>query len=166
MMDLFIQIRDGQPYQHPIFGDNFREAFPHVDVNNLPPEFARFERIECPNNATTFQVDEVSYQWIDGIVKDVWTVRDMNQQERDEKIQQITDRLYRKVQDSKVFTQLEIDKAATEQIKQLWVEYLAALNNWVLVDPLTPKLPKAPVIQDDGTVYTVNDSGSAPDVIE
>ena len=42
MMELFIQIRNGQPFEHPIFGDNFRQAFPDVDVDNLPPEFARF----------------------------------------------------------------------------------------------------------------------------
>ena len=44
-MELFIQIRDGLPFGHPIYGDNFRQAFPDVDLENLPPEFARFERI-------------------------------------------------------------------------------------------------------------------------
>jgi hypothetical protein len=47
-MELFIRIKDGLPFEHPIFGDNFRDAFPDVDVNNLPPEFARFERVEPP----------------------------------------------------------------------------------------------------------------------
>ncbi len=50
-MRLFIQIRDGQPYEHPIFEDNFIMAFPHIDVNNLPSEFALFERIENPRVA-------------------------------------------------------------------------------------------------------------------
>lgn len=81
-MELFIQIRDGQPFQHPILGDNFREVFPQIDPNNLPPEFARFERIAPPQ----FGVYEVlvgpSYQWINGIVKDVWLVRPMSAQEK------------------------------------------------------------------------------------
>lgn len=81
MMELYIRIVDGKPFEHPIFGDNFREAFPNVDVNNLPPEFARFERITCPYLATTFQVDEVSYQWVGDVVKDVWSVRDMTAEE-------------------------------------------------------------------------------------
>lgn len=165
-MELYIQIRDGRPYQHPILGDNFREAFPHVDVNNLPTEFARFERIACPNEATTFQVDEVSYQWVNGIVKDVWVVRDMTEQERQQKLQEITDRLLQSVENYKVISQWEIDNAATDQIKQLWVEHLAALNAWTLVDPLQPKLPKPPVMADDETVYTINDAGTAPNVIE
>jgi hypothetical protein len=81
-MRLFIQIRDGQPYEHPIFGDNFIQAFPHIDPDNLPPEFALFERIENPRVANTYQVDEVTYQWVGGIVKDVWTVREMTVEEK------------------------------------------------------------------------------------
>jgi hypothetical protein len=85
-MELFIQIRDGQPYKNPIFIDNFRDAFPGVDVNNLPPEFAKFERV--PQNVTPgpLEVAEVSYQWFDTIVKDVWFVRPMTDQEKAEKI--------------------------------------------------------------------------------
>jgi len=81
-MRLFIQIRDGQPFEHPIFEDNFIQAFPHIDPDNLPPEFAPFERVENPRVAGTYQVDEVSYQWVDGVVKDVWTVREMTVEEK------------------------------------------------------------------------------------
>jgi hypothetical protein len=88
-MELFIQIRDGQPFQHPIFGDNFREAFPHVDTNNLPPEFARFERIQPPAVGVYEVLLGPSYQWTDGIVKDVWLVRPMNAQEKTAKQEQV-----------------------------------------------------------------------------
>lgn len=47
-MDLFIRVVDGKPFEHPIMGDNFRAAFPDIDIDNLPPEFARFERIAPP----------------------------------------------------------------------------------------------------------------------
>lgn len=164
-MELFIQIRDGQPYQHPILGSNFRKAFPDIDVNNLPPEFARFERIQSQNEVTQFQVDEVSYQWIDGIVKDVWTVREMTEQERQAKIQEITEYVLKSIDQFKIFAQAEIDNAPTEEIRQLWIEHLEALNNWVLVDPLDPKYPPIPAMEDDETVYTINDSGAAPNVI-
>lgn len=80
-MNLYIRIVDGQPFEHPILEENFVAAFPNVDTSNLPPEFARFERVECPNLAKTFQVDEVHYEWFDGIVKDVWTVREMTEEE-------------------------------------------------------------------------------------
>lgn len=165
-MELFIQIRNGQPFEHPIFGDNFRQAFPHIDVNDLPPEFARFERLECPENATMFQVDVVSYQWVNGIVKDVWTVRNMTDEERAAKTEQIRNEVLKKWNTYKQVSQWEIDNAATDQIRQLWVDHLAALNAWVLVDPLQPKFPPPPVMADDETVYTINDAGAAPNVIE
>ena len=113
-----------------------------------------------------FQVDQVSYQWVNGIVKDVWAVRDMTEQEREQKIQEITEHLLKRVEGYKVISQAEIDNAATEHIKQLWINYLAALNAWVLVDPLNPKLPYPPVMEDDETVYTISDPGVAPSVIE
>jgi hypothetical protein len=165
-MELFIQIRDGQPFEHPIFGDNFRAAFPHINVNNLPPEFARFERIACPEEATGFQIDEVTYQWVDGIVKDVWSVRPMNDSERATKIQELTERAYVIRDNSLRYAQTAIDQAPTETIKQLWINYLSEWDAWVLVDPTQPKFPKVPVILEDGTVYTTNNSGSAPNVIE
>jgi len=85
-MELYIQVRNGQPFEHPIFGDNFRHAFPGIDVDNLPPEFAVFQRV--PQNVTPgpFEVAEVSYQWFDKIVKDVWSVRPMTDQEKAAKI--------------------------------------------------------------------------------
>lgn len=85
-MELFIQIRNGQPFEHPIFGDNFRQAFPDIDVNNLPPEFAVFERVPQNVQPDVFEVAEVSYQWFDKIVKDVWSVRPMTDQEKAAKI--------------------------------------------------------------------------------
>lgn len=164
-MELFIQIRDGMPYQHPILGSNFREAFPHIDVNNLPPEFARFERIACPNEAGKFQVDEVSYQWDNGIVKDVWIVREMTEQEKQVEIEKITEYVLKSIEQFKTFAQAEINNAQTEEIKQLWIEHLDALNAWVLIDPLNPKFPPIPAMEDDETVYTINDSGVVPNVI-
>jgi hypothetical protein len=86
MMELYIQIRNGQPFEHPIFGDNFRQAFPDVDVNNLPTEFAKFERVPQNVMPDVFEVAEVRYEWFDDIVKDVWSVRPMIDQEKANKI--------------------------------------------------------------------------------
>ena len=48
-MDCYIRIVDGVPYEHPIIQDNMVEAFPNVDLNNLPPEFAKFSRTAPPD---------------------------------------------------------------------------------------------------------------------
>jgi len=85
-MNLYIQIRDGQPYQHPIMGDNFREAFPDIDVDNLPPEFAKFERVSAPKIGPFEVNDGPIYQWDNGIVKDVWSTRPMTDDEKAAKI--------------------------------------------------------------------------------
>jgi len=88
-MELFIRIKDGQPVEHPIFEDNFRQAFPDVDVNNLPPEFARFERVERPTLGVyeTFVYKKPTYELVDGVYKDVWHVRDMTAEEKTAKQQ-------------------------------------------------------------------------------
>lgn len=81
-MQLYIQIRDGQPYEHPILEENLVAAFPDIDLNNLPPEFARFERVANPRLANIYQLDVVSYQWVGDVVKDVWTVQDKDPEEQ------------------------------------------------------------------------------------
>lgn len=88
-MELFIRIVDGQPFEHPIFEDNFRQAFPDVDVNNLPPEFARFERVAIPEIGLYEVYEGVSYELIDGVYKDVHHVRLMTDAEKEAKIASI-----------------------------------------------------------------------------
>jgi len=82
-LELYIQIRDGQPHEHPIFADNFREAFPDVDTENLPLDrFAKFIRIVAPTPGTYEVYEGVTYQWVDGVVTDVHSVRPMTDEER------------------------------------------------------------------------------------
>jgi hypothetical protein len=80
-MELFIQIRNGQPFEHPIFGDNFRQAFPNIDPDNLPESFARFVRVEAPAIGIYDMYEGVTYEWQDGLVTDVHHVRAMTAEE-------------------------------------------------------------------------------------
>lgn len=73
-MELFIQIRDGQPYEHPILGENFRQAFPHIDPDHLPPEFARFVRVPPPVVGPDQIVVGPAYVWDGAVVTDAWQV--------------------------------------------------------------------------------------------
>ena len=84
-MNLIIRIKDGKPFEHPIVLSNFVEAFPGVDLDNLPPEFAWFERI-LPSAPGVYEVyDGVTYEWDNSIVKDVHHVRPMTGEEITEK---------------------------------------------------------------------------------
>lgn len=127
-MKLFIQIRDGQPFQHPIFGENFREAFPHIDTNNLPPEFARFERIQPPAVGIYEVLLGPSYQWADGIVKDVWLVRPMSAQEK---------------------------AAKQDQVKADWAEH--GFQSWSFNEATCSFVPPVPY-PDDGQRYRWDES--------
>ena len=85
-MELFIRIVDGQPFEHPILADNFAQAFPDVDVNNLPPEFARFERVALSALEVYEVYEGVTYELINGLYKDVHHVRPMTDAEKTAKI--------------------------------------------------------------------------------
>ena len=85
-MELFIRLKNGEPFEHPIMGENFRQAFPEVDVNNLPDWVARFERIEQPVLGPYEVYVGVSYGWDNGVVKDIHDVRPMTPEEKAEKI--------------------------------------------------------------------------------
>jgi hypothetical protein len=163
-MELFIQIRDGQPYEHPIFAENFQQAFPHIDTNNLPPEFARFERIPQPAPGVYEVVEGPVYQWVDGMVSDVWTVRPMTDAEREVKTQQLIDGAYSMRDFFKTVAQQKIDEATTDQARQVWTDYLAQLDAYTVTDPVNPQVPMPPRIDKDGNVLTTTAPGSAPDV--
>jgi hypothetical protein len=85
-MELFIRIKNGQPFEHPIFADNFAQAFPNVDVNNLPPEFAKFKRVKPPNLGIFEVYEGATYEYVDGIYTDIHHVRLMTDKEKQQRI--------------------------------------------------------------------------------
>ena len=125
-MELFIRIKDGQPFEHPIFGENFREAFPHVDVNNLPPEFARFERVQPPVWGPYYKNQRVQYErGVDGVYRDVWYCDTMTTEEV---------------------------KAKQDEIKAQWAASVDTPKSWVFDEALCAF--KAPVAYPtDGKIY-------------
>ena len=81
-MNLYIQLENGKPVNHPIVEEKLRQAFPEMDLNNLPDTFARFERV-VPTMLGIYEVSEGStYEWADGVVKDVHHRRAMTEEER------------------------------------------------------------------------------------
>jgi hypothetical protein len=90
-MELFIRIQNGQPFEHPIMGDNFRQAFPHIDTNNLPAEFARFVRVKAPALGVYEKNQTVSYQLVNGVYTDVFACEQMTAPEIAAKQQEVKD---------------------------------------------------------------------------
>lgn len=122
-MELFIRIKDGQPFEHPIFGDNFRDAFPDVDVNNLPPEFARFERVDPPVVGTYEVYEGVEYVQVGDKYTDNHKVRKMKAAEK---------------------------KAKQEQVKELWAT--TGFKSWAFDENTCSFIPPVEM-PNDGKLY-------------
>lgn len=118
-MELFIRIKEGQPFEHPIFGANFRQAFPEVDTANLPPEFARFERVAAPAIGVYEKLSVTYADRGDGVYHDAWTVLDLTPEE----------------------------KAAKQQaVKDAWAEH--GFSSWVFDEATCSYLPPTPMPRD------------------
>lgn len=78
MTNLYIQIENGQPVNHPAVEDNLVSAFGSVPENwypftrTKPPALGRYEVLES---------QQPTYQLVNGVWTDVWTVRPMTAEE-------------------------------------------------------------------------------------
>lgn len=131
-MNLFIELRDGAPYGHPIMEDNFKEVYPDIDTQNLPSNFAKFVRVPPPSNVGIFEVEESTYQIVDGVVTDVWTIRPLEGEQYVTRLNMFRESIARLVEEEKRIAQEKIDGATDPAVKAAWVDYLAQLNSWVL----------------------------------
>lgn len=164
-MKLVIQIRDGQPFEHPIMEDNFVQAFPHLNIDNLPPNFAKFERVEMPRKAGPYQVEYEQYEWVNGIVKDVWYIREMTLEEKAAAQATYEERLQARCASFKESAANLRNLQATEAGKQVYTDYIARINALTWDDPAFVKLEPIPKVDADGNIVTNNNAGSAPNVI-
>lgn len=125
-MNLYIKIKDGQPFEHPIIEENFHQAFPHINTNNLPPEFARFIRAARPPIGPYEKNQRCQYERReDGLYQDVWYTDQMTPEEIKEK------------QDS---------------VKQLWASNEQAPKSWVFNEETCSFKPPLPY-PTDGKIY-------------
>ena len=158
-MKLFIQVRDGQPWQHPILPDNLLQAFPGFDLDNPPAGFAPFIRVAQPGPDVMpvgdLQVMECSYQLdADGITyKDTWTVRDMT---FDEKTQAISNRRVAVAGTINALIEQATAKISetTGDIQTAWQTYLNMLQSITVTDPFKVEYPVQPQLDEYGNLVT------------
>ena len=87
-MNLYIETNNEQTVNHPAFEDNLIQAF-----GAIPEHFEPFVRVERPV-LTLYQVlqsDEPVYTKINGVWTDVWSLRDMTDEEKSAKQQVVRD---------------------------------------------------------------------------
>jgi hypothetical protein len=130
-MNLYIQIKDGNPINHPALMDNLFSAF-----GDIPLDWQPFIRVQQPEIGV-YQVlnsQEPTYQFVEstGYWMDVWDVRDMTEEE----------------------------KAAKQQAaKDLWAQRpnLDNFSAWTFDEATCTYLPPIPR-PDDGKIYRWNGS--------
>ena len=152
-LELYIQIRAGQPHEHPIFADNFKLAFPDANINQLPLDrFAKFIRVAQPEIGTYDVYEGVSYEWFGDVVKDVHSVRPMTEEERAAKIKELEDGANNAKLNNIAFINDVLAEETDETAQALWLDCLTAYESWVLesVDPITPAFPRFPIKDKDG----------------
>ena len=72
------------PHEHPIIESNFKQAFPDIDVGNLPPEYCPFVRVAAPALGVYQKNQTVSYGLVEGTAgtyTDIWACEDMTAEE-------------------------------------------------------------------------------------
>jgi hypothetical protein len=163
-MKLFIQIRDGQPFEHPILADNFFQVFPHVDENNLPEGFAKFEKLDPPV-IDVFEVFDHSFYEMqsDGVVREIWAVRSMTDEEKAAKIQDQVAQVEGLLAFCKNKATEDLAKATGNGAVVLQ-EYIDTLNAFTYSDPFLANVPPIPRITGDGLMLNNDMPGSAPRV--
>jgi hypothetical protein len=88
-MKLYIELKNGQPINHPMLQSNMEMIYPVMNLQNLPENFCEFVRVDAPVPKWDEVVEGPEYKIIDGICYDVWTVNKIS----DEKRQQMLDEL-------------------------------------------------------------------------
>jgi hypothetical protein len=85
-MNLYIQIENGQPINHPAFENNLIEAFGQV-----PSYWEPFIRLEKPKLGPyqIFNSEESTYQKINGAWTDVWDIQEITEEEKTAKQQTV-----------------------------------------------------------------------------
>ena len=164
-MKLFIRIENNVTVEHPIVEDNFIQAFPEIDINNLPANFAIFHRVEKPNKCKIFEVEECSYYFDGSVAKDVWSTRAMTEQEKQEKIKVLSTMFSEEVKGLKERAKFFIEQTKFEETKVALLKYIQKLDSWVLTDVENPNIPSPPMINNDGSLVNLNSAGSEPNVI-
>jgi hypothetical protein len=90
-MNLYIRVQNEQTIGNPAFEDNLLQAFP----DGIPFNWESFVRVECPtpNVYQILESDIPTYAKVNGVWTDVWSLRDMTNEEKLAKQQLVIDEL-------------------------------------------------------------------------
>lgn len=137
-MKLYIETENGLPKNHPALEENLLQAF-----GVIPENWIAFERVERPqlNVYDVLDQEYPEYQLVDGVYKDVWMVRPMNDMEIFVKQQEVKD-AWTSLPNSESFSAWVFDEATCSYIPPVprpddgkLYRWDGAVNNWIEVSP-------------------------------
>ena len=85
-MNLYIETENGVIKNHPAFADNLVQAFGEIPAHWEP--FTRVER-PIPDIYQVLESEEPTYEKVDGVWTDVWSMREMTTEEKTAKQQAV-----------------------------------------------------------------------------
>jgi len=147
-------MQDGQPWQHPLLEDNVLQAWPGIDLNNLPANLARFRRHQQPGPDVmpvgNFQVPICTYELAsDGVYEDTWTVREMDDDEKRVTTKARKKSVAEQLESLKLFATDRIENT-TGDVQNAWQTYSNLLNSLDTSDPFNVAWPMMPRVDEDG----------------
>lgn len=133
MTNLYIKIVDGVAVDHPILEENLVSAFPEINLDRLPANFARFQKTPQPRFGV-YELCEHSYAAnTEDVYTDVWTVRPMTDHEKTQQ------------QNTVKSTFIKINGPAS------WIFDEETCR---MIAPVPQPEPIAPTVSSLGTIYT------------
>jgi len=145
-MKWFIEVENRKTIRHPATEDNLKQAFP----DGIPDRFEPFERIGSqlvPD--TEFQKSVVNYVKNEhGIWNDVWSIEDMTEEEKQQKIYEISENVKAFVASRLRFAKvMAMQCTADSDLSgvQKWEECISKHESWQLVSVL-PTFPQIPLL--------------------
>lgn len=149
-MNLYIQIENGQPVNHPALEENLIHAFGSIPDNWKP--FNRFQLADLNLEIGMYQKTVHSYSLSsDGVTwQDKWTVVDMTDEEKSEKVSHQISKCYAYVNLIIFNTQNAINNLTDENQINVLNRYLTLLKEVSFTDPLNAVVPKGPKKDSNG----------------
>lgn len=137
-MKLYIETENGLPINHPALEENLLQAF-----GEIPTHWEPFLRVEQPTLAAyqALNTQEPEYLLVEGVWKDVWSIRDMTADEIAFK-QQAVKKDWASLPNRENFTAWVFDEVTCSYIPPVsrpddgkLYRWDGAVNNWVEVTP-------------------------------
>jgi hypothetical protein len=134
-MNLYIEIENGQPKNHPAFEENLIQAF-----GVIPENWETFVRLErpIPNIYQILVSNKSTYEKVNGVWTDVWQLRDMTNEEKQIQQQEVRD-FFNSREQHENWSAWTLDEATCtmippiprpEKIEGVLVFWCGAENNW------------------------------------